>query len=285
LCPEARELLTALGKDPRRGIAKLQTHQGELVNANGREFVTVGDLRSEALWKHALGELVARQLVEQYKGGGEADASAVFYYATNYGFQAIDHLAGEDGVKSHSQEIEKTPARVLALPASRPKIAFIRWGTEDEQRAVTTLGGTKHYYSFDRQGQARGFILRNDGDEAALDVAVERFEVDGSSWASRTIPRIEAGTERYALVWRADASLLSTDDKWNLVASLGTASRRRASYPGGGPDYLIAISVVYRDYNNVCYRTRADMAFMPALLEVEFRSIKQERLPTSALPY
>ena len=67
LSNEARELLIEASKDPQGAILKFELNNGLLIQANGREFAEMGNRRSEAKWKQALGDLLDLGLLE-YSG-------------------------------------------------------------------------------------------------------------------------------------------------------------------------------------------------------------------------
>jgi hypothetical protein len=88
LTDEARELLGEAASDPNGTVMKLVSMGGTHVQANGREFATLGDARSEAKWRRAIDELDALNLLEDRAGKGE------LYFVTDAGYVAVDHMGG-----------------------------------------------------------------------------------------------------------------------------------------------------------------------------------------------
>jgi hypothetical protein len=69
--PDARELLKAVSLDLNGTVLVLETAQGTIVDANGRNFVDPADRRSEARWRRAVQELLQAGLLEQRDRKGQ----------------------------------------------------------------------------------------------------------------------------------------------------------------------------------------------------------------------
>ena len=65
---------------------RIGTLGGTLVQANGREFVELGDVRSEATWRGAVDELEREGQVEDRAGKGE------LFFVIDLGYEAVDNL-------------------------------------------------------------------------------------------------------------------------------------------------------------------------------------------------
>jgi hypothetical protein len=81
----ATELLKAAVADPKTIIIRSRTHNtGTSIKTNGRNFVEVGNPRSEAEWEGALKRLEERELVTDRRGSREV------FYVTDEGFRIAD---------------------------------------------------------------------------------------------------------------------------------------------------------------------------------------------------
>ena len=87
LSEDAKELLLEAKEGSNRIIVVIRTNTGGVVITNGKQFAEMGDGRSLAKWLAAIEELRTHQLVEPYKGRGEA------YEINHKGFQVADALA------------------------------------------------------------------------------------------------------------------------------------------------------------------------------------------------
>lgn len=88
LSSEARELLGEAASDPHGTVMKLATMGGTHVQANGRQFATMGDARSEAKWRAAVDELDSLGLIEDRGGKGE------LFFVTDAGYAVVDQTGG-----------------------------------------------------------------------------------------------------------------------------------------------------------------------------------------------
>lgn len=86
LSDEAQELLMEATKDDSGVIMKLGTLGGTHVQTNKREFVNLGDPRSEARWRAAVEELYRENLIEDRGGKGEV------FFITDEGYRVADIL-------------------------------------------------------------------------------------------------------------------------------------------------------------------------------------------------
>jgi hypothetical protein len=83
LSTEGRELLIEATRDQSGAIMVAEAMGGVSISANGKEFVALGQARSEARWRRALRELVGQGLVEN-----RGDGSLLF--VTDEGFRAVE---------------------------------------------------------------------------------------------------------------------------------------------------------------------------------------------------
>ena len=87
LSADAIELLSEAKEDENRLIIVFRTMTDVVLRTNRKHFGEMGDKRSQAKWLAAIEELLNHQLVELYRGEGEA------YEVTHRGFQVADGLA------------------------------------------------------------------------------------------------------------------------------------------------------------------------------------------------
>jgi hypothetical protein len=83
---EARQLLMEASQDRHGSVLAVRTSGGFIVQTNGKNLVSGRDPRSEAMWKAAIDELVALDLLEPRGYKGEAFA------VTHAGYRAADRL-------------------------------------------------------------------------------------------------------------------------------------------------------------------------------------------------
>jgi len=170
-------------------------------------------------------------------------------------------------------EIEK-----LTWPSNRPQIIFSTWDQipQSHPSAILvdpTVAG--HYLQ-------KGFYLSNDG-EAAHEITVERFEVEDHLWAaSAQVPRIEAHGQGFALIWLGVDSLPIPDHrKWDLLGAMARAEQTKYGVSMYRPDYSVPVSVVYRDGNNVWYRSRSAVTYIRTQQRLDFGATTHERCGTT----
>jgi hypothetical protein len=84
LSPEAIELLAEAVKDRHGIIMKLATLGGTHIQTNNRQFVELGNPRSEARWRRAVDELETSGLIEDRGGKGEV------FSLTDAGYKVAD---------------------------------------------------------------------------------------------------------------------------------------------------------------------------------------------------
>ena len=86
LSEDAKELLIEAGTDPNGIIFKIQSLAGVGVQTNSRQFVEIGNRRSEAKWEQAIEDLFEEGLIDDPAG-----KESVFKL-THRGFQLVDSL-------------------------------------------------------------------------------------------------------------------------------------------------------------------------------------------------
>jgi hypothetical protein len=167
---------------------------------------------------------------------------------------------------------------VLTWPPERPQIAFHGWGQIPPQFAP---GGAKDTSSYIFQ---HGFYLENDGG-AALEVTVEGFKFGLFDARSETISRIEGKNKGFAKIWLGGAVQINPLVKWNLDTALlktwgAMVDQKELTLRD---PLLLPISVIYRDYNNLWYRSKCELRFICRYggtgCSITFGPPIQERLP------
>lgn len=129
LSNSARDLLWSAAEDPGGDILSVGSMEGWSVQTNGRNLATLGDARSEALWKGALQELVERGYVGPQGQRGEA------FKVSRQGYDAIDamsSLSGSDALRrpvALGEDVEQLLHQVIVGARNnkdRGKILVIR---------------------------------------------------------------------------------------------------------------------------------------------------------------
>lgn len=146
----------------------------------------------------------------------------------------------------------------LTYPEDRPKISFAGWGgplsSEDAER--------------------KGFYLNNDGG-AALEVQVERFYV-GSQFTAvgSTVSRVDNKRPGFAPVWLEDEPQLT---KWALDTALQITLKTKIECGElkDSQPLVIPMSVVYRDFNDLWYRSVGGLIFTDG--KIGFMAVQQKR--------
>lgn len=143
----------------------------------------------------------------------------------------------------------------LSWPDNRPFITFDKWDICSD-----TLDDPR-----------RGFFVTNHGG-TALAIMVEPFEVLGTRWMAREIQTIQGGQSVCALIW-CEGIYPRDPAKWDLLAAF------RPVEPSGmhQTDRTIPVSAIYRDINNIWYRSRAKMVYA-AYGAIMFEATTQEPL-------
>ncbi len=136
-------------------------------------------------------------------------------------------------------------------PEKRPRITFDRWGQQE-------IGGVAK--------SIMGFYLTNHGDDAALEVIIEPFAIDGKKWISNPLSAIEARQKGFVVVWMDGHSPQEGYPRWMTLSV-----RSRDSF---------RVHVRYRDFNNNWYRTAAPIK-ITGLGLVDLGSSTQEKLGSS----
>jgi hypothetical protein len=180
-------------------------------------------------------------------------------------------------------EAEISESRVklnqLMWPSNRPQIVFDRWDQVPAYHPSAVPADPRVAGVF----LQRGFYLINDGD-AAHEVRVETFEVADGIWASSAmVPRIEGRGGGFALVWletqKGIGSSLPNNVKWNLLDAMAKAEETNQGTSMYRGDYSVPVSVIYRDGNNVWYRSRSTINYIPSQRRLQFGPITHESLP------
>jgi hypothetical protein len=163
----------------------------------------------------------------------------------------------------------------LTWPTDRPKLSVSMWG----QREPTFMP-RDNPQDFSLLSQF-GFYLSNDG-EAALDVMVEKFKVGDTYYAyGDPISRIAGKTKGFIPI-RIDIENPLLRFNLNLALKEAWTQALDAGKLQITEPLLIPISVIYRDHNQLWYRTHAALVFANYLNaeggEIMFRPSKTDRL-------
>lgn len=228
-------------------------------------------------FKHQKQEIakLETEIVEQEKIASRAEHD---FHQRAGRIEELEHLlhVARGELEPKKRELADAYKKIEALiwPADRPQISFHAWA---ERQLQFMPPGTNDPVLLAQ----KGFYLANDGG-AALEITVENFRLNKELVVlGGTIPRIEGKTEGFVPVWIKDEVPLS---KWELEIALERAWKHKVDCGeiGTTDDRLqVPVSVVYRDYNQLWYRTRAQILFTHRLLGpnwVQFSASTQERL-------
>ena len=151
---------------------------------------------------------------------------------------------------------------VVPRPLHLPLLSFVRWGV---------IGNETRF------GVQRGFYIANHGGEA-FDVTVESFWVTGRKAMTITIAKIAEGEQGFAPVW-LDGD--HTGSRWELDVALGieAGSRIKRKKMSRGQTLPVPVSVIYRDKNQLWYRSHCQMTFSSG--RIGFSPPVQESLVTT----
>jgi hypothetical protein len=150
---------------------------------------------------------------------------------------------------------------VSVLPDRRPKITFFEWKFRD--------------YTYNRRDS--GFVLENHG-EAALEVKVMRFQIATDVFAeSAMVATIGESRQEFALVWIEGFPHIDMG-KWDLPAAMKKAADERDGGRMYRPNYIVPVSVTYRDFDNNRYMSVAELSYVPARGELVFGPANQQKL-------
>jgi hypothetical protein len=161
-----------------------------------------------------------------------------------------------------TSEPTRTSVSPTVLPPNRPKITFAGWGTVSEHM----------------QSWHSGFYLENHGEEAALEVQVQRFQIAPNVFASSgRVNTIGQHQKAFAWVW-VEGFGRSDMTKWDLPAAMKKASLAKDGPITSRPDYKILIVVTYRDFDNQAYESTAELSYIPARGELRFGPVNQRKI-------
>lgn len=169
----------------------------------------------------------------------------------------------------------KDEIEALTWPEDRPKISFHAWG----QRQLQFMPAGNNDPALTAE---HGFYLANDGG-AALEITVEIFDIAKQLTAiGGTIARIEGKDEGFVPVWIKDEVPLS---RWALDIALERAWGEKVDSKQihGSNPVEFPVSVVYRDYNRLWYRSRGKLIFKYNHFhanQISFSAVEQDKLGT-----
>ena len=109
LSPDARELLVAAAKSRNGAVLIFKLMAGTAIKCDNKQFVALGNPRSEAQWKRAAEDLQQAGFIESPEGNGS------LWKVTATGFQMADTLSEKDQL---STEIARLPAENARLMAN-----------------------------------------------------------------------------------------------------------------------------------------------------------------------
>jgi hypothetical protein len=190
----------------------------------------------------------------------------------SFGVSVIEHLRGDSlttlsfggvgiiammwgaylawGREHDRAEAAQVKIKELECPPNRPQVSLVQWGVTAEGRS--------------------GFYLKNHGG-VALEATVERFRV-GQFWINgETTAEVAAGCDGFAFVWLETSGF----DKFSIIEALRlTWDKQFKSHQlSQGQPLSVPLSVVYRDFGNLWYRSECDMKYLNN--RVEFSSTRQ----------
>jgi len=182
-------------------------------------------------------------------------------------------------IEQLTEQLEKAKC-----PTDRPMLAFNCWGQRHAnflpETAVAAMRDTPHDIS--PLLLEHGFYLTNDGGGTALEITLETFQVGAQLVAlSETLARIEKNNRGFVPVWIKDAS---PRVKWGLDMALEAAWKLQVNESGDvwqDKPIEIPVSVVYRDYNNLWYRSCSTLCYTADLFypnHITFTAPTQEPL-------
>jgi hypothetical protein len=173
--------------------------------------------------------------------------------------------------EDHRNEIEKL------ITAASPQLVFQKWDQipSDHPAAIPvapTVTG---------QSLRGGFYLCNDGD-VAHEITVGTIEIDDQLWArSAMVNRIEKGGQGFAVLWlenqKGIGSSLSGQEKWDLIHAMARVQEKKYGTLMFAPHYSVEVRVIYRDSNNVWYRSSSTMTYIGSQYRLDFGPMQHER--------
>lgn len=210
-----------------------------------------------------LGEVMGRR--------AEESAATVNQYANK--IWRLSNVQKELDVARVALINAKNDIERLTWPEDRPQISFVSWG---QMRPQFMTPGNEDSALLAQHG----FYLHNDGG-AALEITVEIFDIAHNLTAvGSTITRIKGKDTGFVPIWIKEEMPLR---RWALDDALEKAWGDKAQ-PGDlfdGKPLEIPVSVVYRDYNQLWYRSRAKLSFYFEAYQkhrIEFSAVEQDKL-------
>lgn len=174
--------------------------------------------------------------------------------------QGVEQLTkSNEGLKADIQ-------RLLNCPADRPFVSFTAWGPTKGISAA----GTEVF--------VKGFYLVNDG-APALEVNVEKFgTLSGFTAFGTTVARIAGHDAGFSPIVVAGVNPLLKYDLNRQLSAAWDNAFESGQVKYGGP-LMVAVSVTYRDINDLWYRSVGALMYTPARSSVcekiEFTTVKQ----------
>jgi hypothetical protein len=161
----------------------------------------------------------------------------------------------------------------LEFPPDRPKLSFKSWG-QVRPEFLSTGAKTSSLLQ-------HGFYLANDGG-AALEVTVKEFSVGSRFAYGSTIARIEGGAVGFSPIMIKNE--LMGRHALDIALGIAWAEKVNSNEVQYVDPLVILVSVDYRDFNDVWYRTSSELVshYRPGTTEgwIEFTAPKQESLGT-----
>jgi hypothetical protein len=157
------------------------------------------------------------------------------------------------------QKLDSANAKILELvrPADRPQISFARWGQVETEPDAPIF--------------RYGFYLNNHGG-VALQVFIDNFKIGDLSVTSDPLPEINARGGRFIPIWLEEKGPLT---KYNIKEVLQTFWEKclKEHKVTWGQPVEIPVSVTYRDFANLGYRSECYLKYRKG--EIEFSAVVQ----------
>jgi hypothetical protein len=173
-----------------------------------------------------------------------------------------------------ARNVAEQRVQELELPTDRPKLSFKSWGQVRQEFLPPGVVQDKPALLFQH-----GFYLANDGG-AALEVTVKEFSVGSRTAYGSTVARIEGGAVGFSPIMIKNE--LMGRHALDLALGVAWAEKVNSKEVQYVDPLVILVSVDYRDFNDVWYRTSSELVSTyrkeTTAGWIEFRAPKQESL-------
>ncbi len=226
-----------------------------------------------------LNHKIAERLVKTWDGVSQWWSLVPIGLLVLYRLLRSNYEAFESLEKSKGTEIKDLRAVVERVTRSpnRPQITFARW----DQIPATNPVAMPISPTVAGQFLQRGFYLNNDGD-AAHEVTVEPFQIENLWCGSGMAPRIEGHGQGFSVVWLETQKGIGSgppyEEKWNLLGAMSRAEQEKYGSSMYRQQYSVPVSVIYRDSNDVWYRSRSVLTHIRSQHRLDFGPTTHEVL-------